>query len=310
MPHMVETMFWVRERPWHGLGVGVEEAPDSEKALVLAGLDWAVEQRPVLVDGREVEDYRANVRVTDGKVLGIVGRRYRVVQNREAFSWVDELLGQGVRYETAGSLWGGRRVWLLARLEEQRTLLGDELQTYLCFCHGHDGSMGIHVAVTPVRVVCQNTLSLGLAKARRTWTAMHTENVWERMEQAREALGLARKYLEALDEFAKHLAAQPFSVAEWDQLVKALVPVPEKDQAGEQARENAQLKQHHLFRALFVPDLEPWRQTKWGALNAVVDFSQHFALRRRGAWQDSLFARTVLEGDPLVARAMELLGAN
>ena len=110
MAALVETMFSVREKPWHGLGTIVSEAPDSQKALELAGLDWNVIQKDIITsDGSSViPGFKANVRDTDNSVLGIVTDRYKVVQNSEAFAFTDELLGEGVRYETAGSLQDGR----------------------------------------------------------------------------------------------------------------------------------------------------------------------------------------------------------
>lgn len=109
----VESMFYVRETPWHGLGTKVQEAPTSKDALILAGLDWHVVQEPVYTGQNElVQGYKANVRDSDRKVLGVVTDRYKIVQNEEAFSFTDALLGEGVRYETAGSLQGGKSVWL------------------------------------------------------------------------------------------------------------------------------------------------------------------------------------------------------
>ena len=109
----VETMFSVREKPWHGLGKIVMEAPTSKDALRLAGLDWNVVQEPIYTEFNEVvEGYKANVRDSDRKVLGVVSDRYKVVQNTDAFSFTDELLGKGVRYETAGSLQEGKKRWM------------------------------------------------------------------------------------------------------------------------------------------------------------------------------------------------------
>ena len=101
----VETMFYTREKPWHGLGTRVEEAPTSKEALELAGLNWKVLQKPIYTSsGIPIKGYKANVRETDQNILGIVTDRYKVVQNEEAFKFTDDLLGAGVRYETAGSL--------------------------------------------------------------------------------------------------------------------------------------------------------------------------------------------------------------
>lgn len=100
----VETMFYTREKPWHGLGIRVTEAPSSEEALRLAGLDWQVKQEPVYTDtGEAIPGYKANIRDRDRRVLGVVTDRYKIIQNQEAFAFTDALLGKGVRYETAGS---------------------------------------------------------------------------------------------------------------------------------------------------------------------------------------------------------------
>lgn len=175
MAALVETMYATREKPWHGLGTVVKEAPASEEALRLAGLDWNVIQEPIYTPFREkIDGFKANVRDSDRKVLGVVSDRYKVVQNVEAFSFTDELLGQGVRYETAGSLSGGKRVWLLARLPREYIIAGERISPYLVFSNTHDGSGSVKVAVTPIRVVCNNTLNLALSTAQRSFSMIHT----------------------------------------------------------------------------------------------------------------------------------------
>ena len=137
----VETMFSVRETPWHGLGRIVMDAPASREALELADLDWQVESRNIYSGtGAMIPGYRANVRSTDDAVLGVVSDRYRIVQNEEAFQFTDDLLGEGVTYETAGSLQGGKKVWMLAKLPEKYIIAGDEVTPYLVFFNSHDGS--------------------------------------------------------------------------------------------------------------------------------------------------------------------------
>ena len=135
----VETMFFVRETPWHGLGTRVMEAPSSKEALGLAGLDWKVVQEPVYTQAEElIEGYKANVRDIDRKVLGVVTNRYRIIQNEEAFGFTDALLGEGVRYETAGSLQGGRKVWC-----HSANYLEAFLSVYLETNSGSNSVMGI-----------------------------------------------------------------------------------------------------------------------------------------------------------------------
>ena len=197
----VETMFYTREKPWHGLGTGIAEAPNSADALRLAGLDWKVVQEPVYTDaGKEIPGYKANVRDTDRRVLGVVTDRYRVVQNREAFAFTDALLGSGVRYETAGALQEGRKVWLLARLPHEYIISGERISPYLVFSNTHDGSGAVRVAVTPVRVVCNNTLNLALRTAKRGWSMIHTGDIRGKIQEAEDALFMQMKNINKLRE--------------------------------------------------------------------------------------------------------------
>lgn len=205
----VESMFYTRTAPWHGLGVRVEEVLGSKEALNQAGLDWKVEQTDVYAaSGERILGYKANIRDIDRSVLGIVGDRYKIVQNEEAFAFTDGLLGEGVKYETAGSLAGGKIVWMLAKLPEKYIISGDAIEPYLVFCNSHDGSGAIRVAMTPVRVVCQNTLNLALKGASRVWSARHTGNVMSRMDEARETLQLANAYMSQLGRSINELQAK------------------------------------------------------------------------------------------------------
>lgn len=196
MAAFVESMFSVREKPWHGLGTIVKEAPDSREALRLAGLDWEVVQSPIFTTHGKVEGFKANVRSTDRQVLGVVTDRYKVVQNTEAFAFTDSLLGEGVQYETAGSLMGGRKVWLLARLPREFIIAGERISPYLVFSNTHDGSGAVRVAVTPIRVCCNNTLNLALATAQRSFSMIHTGDIRGKIHEAKQTLFMADQYME------------------------------------------------------------------------------------------------------------------
>ena len=210
----VETMFYTREKPWHGLGTVVMEAPTSKDALRLAGLDWNVVQEPIYTGfHRVVEGYKANVRDSDHKVLGVVSDRYKVVQNSEAFDFTDSLIGEGCTYETAGSLKGGRKVFLLAKLP-QKLILGDEVDPYVCFTNSHDGTGAIQACATPVRVVCNNTLNLALDTATRRWSTKHVGNIESKMEEARYTLKLMNDYMDSLSVTADKLAHTKVTEAE------------------------------------------------------------------------------------------------
>lgn len=200
----VESLFYVsnteNERfvPWHNLGTPIEKAPNSKEALKLAGLDWYVEPTKIYVNGDEVENYQANVRSSDGAILGIVTNKYDIVQNEDAFDFTDSLIDTGyVRYETAGSLNGGKTVWLLAKLPEDK-ILGDSVEKYLVFMNSHDGKGAVKCFCTPVRVVCQNTLSMALETAKRSWSFKHMGDLNSKLEEAKQTLFMADKYMENL----------------------------------------------------------------------------------------------------------------
>ncbi len=173
-----DSMFSVRETPWHGLGAVLDRPPTTiAEAIERSGLGWRVEREPIAIDRgdaatvddwwlprcEEISGWWANVRQDTRQVLGIVGERYRIVQNIEAFQFVDQLIGSAMHFETAGSLHGGRRVWVLARLPEHIEVGGDPVRPYVLLMNSHDGSTAVVAASTPIRVVCQNTLNWGLA---------------------------------------------------------------------------------------------------------------------------------------------------
>ncbi len=306
MSAAVETMFYHRERPWHGLGTMVMEAPDSREALRLAGLNWQVVQRPVMTDeGFPIHGFKANVRDTDGQVLGIVTDRYRVVQNEDAFAFTDELLGEGVTYETAGSLQNGRRTWLLARLPQRYIISGDEITPYLVFMNSHDGSGSIKAAMTPVRVVCQNTLNLALATAKRSWATHHTGDIRGKLQNARETLLYAEQYMAELGKAIDRLNHQKLSDHQVLDYLDALFPL--LDNATEQQRKNiVRMKEDVLTRYREAPDLQHVGKNAYRFVNAVSDFATHAKpLKERANYRESLFARTV-DGNALIDKAYDL----
>ena len=305
----VETMFYTREKPWHGLGIRVMEAPGSKEALTLAGLDWKVLQEPIYTEGREpVRGYKANVRDFDRKVLGVVTDRYRIIQNEEAFAFTDALLGRGVRYETAGSLQGGRKVWLLARLPHEYIITGERISPYLVFSNTHDGSSAVRVAITPVRVVCSNTLNLALSTARRSWSMIHTGNIQDKLREAEDTLFLAEKYMDSLGKEFEALRMKKLSDKQVEEYIEVLLPV-EDGSTPQQVKNMGRLREDLRRRYFDAPDLQYVGNNAYRFINAVSDFATHAEpLRRTSNYQENLFARTV-DGNPLIDRAYQMVCA-
>lgn len=306
----VESMFYVREKPWHGLGTMVAEAPDSTEALRLAGLDWNVVQKDIMTVGGSgiIPGFKANVRDTDGSVLGIVTDRYRVVQNVEAFSFTDALLGEGVRYETAGSLQGGRRTWILARLPHQYIINGEEISPYLVFMNAHDSSGAIKAAMTPVRVVCQNTLNLALSTAKRSWSFNHVGDINGKLEEAQDTLLYAGQYMAELGKTFGKLGRIKLSDGKVTEFISALIP--DADGGSTQQKRNIRKMQEDLKARYYdAPDLADIEKNGYRFINAVSDFATHSKpLRERANYRESLFARTV-DGNPLIDKAYQMVMA-
>ncbi|HJC11959.1 MAG TPA: DUF945 domain-containing protein [Candidatus Blautia merdigallinarum] len=305
----VERMFYVRETPWHGLGTKVMEAPASEEALKIAGLDWKVIQEPIYTMGKEkIEGFKVNVRDTDRRVLGVVSDRYKIVQNQEAFSFTDELLGEGVRYETAGSLQNGRKVWLLARMPHEYIISGERITPYLVFFNSHDGSGAIKAALTPIRVVCQNTLNLALSTAKRSWSMIHTGNIQGKIQEARDTLFLAEKYMDSLGKEFESLRKKKLSDKQVQEYIEILLPI-EDGSTPQQIRNMKRLREDLEMRYYDAPDLKDLGNNGYRFVNAVSDFATHGnPLRRTANYKENLFSRTV-EGNPLIDKAYQMAAA-
>lgn len=308
MAALVESMFSVREKPWHGLGTIVKEAPTSEEALRLAGLDWDVVQSPIYTNHGKVEGYKANIRSTDRQVLGVVSDRYRIVQNTEAFSFTDELLGQGVRYETAGSLMGGRKVWLLARLPREFIIAGERISPYLVFSNTHDGSGAVRVAVTPIRVCCNNTLNLALRTAARSFSMVHTGDVKEKVSEAKQTLFMADNYMENLGREFERLRKQKISDQQVREYIDQLLPI-ESGASSVTVKNMKKLRNDMAMRYFDAPDLKGVGNNAYRFINAVSDFATHAEpIRRTKNYQENLFMKTY-EGNPMIDRAYQLVAA-
>lgn len=305
MPACVESMMYVREKPWHGLGTQVEEAPTSADALRLAGLDWDVVQKNIQIcGGAKIENYQANVRSTDGKVLGVVSSRYKIVQNSEAFAFTDSIIGGEVRYETAGSLNGGKKIWLLAKLPETE-IVGDKTEPYLCFTNTHDGSGAIRVCMTPIRVVCNNTLNLALDGAKRAWSVRHTGDMQSKMHEARVCLEMANAYMDELDRTADRLANTTVTRERLHEILEELFPVGEENTDRE--KQNIQRLRNEYMVCYFAPDILKFRGTAWGAVNAMGDMVSHNAPRRRTAnYRENNWGR-IMDGHVLMDKLLSLV---
>ena len=279
-----DWMMSVKQKPWHGIGTVVEDAPTSDEAIKIAKLDWKIEQVPVMANGVEIPNYFANIRSDTNQALGVVRGRYKVVQNNEAFDFVDNIISNKdveCRYETAGSLFNGRKIFLLVKLPNKE-LLGDDVENYLFFTNSHDGSSALTAGITNVRVVCNNTLQMALKGAQRTWTCRHTDSIFAKKAQAQEALGLAVTYIDKMQETAWELASKKINEEAFFRKLFEKNPTNLCEKNKEQAIE----RMHLIYTQ--KDDLQNFRGSAWGMYNAVADFvSNTTPFRNTATYQEN-----------------------
>jgi len=305
----VETMFYVREVPWHGLGTQVDEALDSKDALRISGLDWKVTQESIYMSSGEViTNYKVNVRETDKQVLGVVSDRYQIVQNEEAFAFTDALLGEGVKFETAGSLQTGKKIWLLAILPDKYKILGEDINPYLVFSNAHDGMGSIKICMTPIRVVCQNTLNIALSNANRTWSTKHIGNIQNKLYEAQRTLQQADNYMKKLNDEFEELYMIKLTDEKVNKFINDLIEMP-KGASDLQMKNVNYLRNDLRTRYFEAPDLKVIDNNGYRLISAVSDFATHVKpLRTTKTYGENLFIKTI-EGNPVIDKAYEMLKA-
>jgi phage/plasmid-like protein (TIGR03299 family) len=293
MAHELETQNGVasfasfREPAWHGLGTVFTEEKNTAEMLAAANLNnWNVRLEDVNIPSHLSSDknYQYVVRTnptdnTQTDVLGVVGERYHVLQNEELFSFGDNILDGGGRWETAGSIRGGRVVFGSLALERETILdpngVADKVKTYLLINTSHDGSIAIQASITPVRVVCANTLNLALGSKRgknaikQSFKIRHTQTANGKVQIARETLGLANKYMDAFDVMAKAMIEKEITAGQFNDIILAAYPKPEKDAKGAIKKwENKVDVINDIYTGEFNGMIA---NTAWGAFNALTE---------------------------------------
>jgi phage/plasmid-like protein (TIGR03299 family) len=321
MPANVETMYSVREVPWHGEGVILKKHPRTiSQALVAAGLDWDVKQVPVQVrvGGKlhKAPGVMANVREhKDGevKLLGVVTKKYKPVQNREAFEFLANLYGTEMLFETAGALAGGRRVWVLMKLPEYVEVAGDSYMQYAFVSNSHDGKSSVLSACTPIRIVCENTERAAIRSAQRTYMIRHMGDMSTKIAEARNVLGVTINYYEQFKALGDRLGRVKFS----DKRAKSTIEtiLPHNEEKGDRAAENVEEARRavmSVFKDGFLPgadydiDSPDTRGnaagSAWSLYNAATEYADWGRDVRVSRWK-----RAVDDPDGLKTRAFAVV---
>lgn len=298
------SFFSVQEKAWHGLGQIVTDYPTSAQAINHAGLDYEVTKSPLYTKASNIIDptdnlelgnnevnvpnYFATIRTDNNTVLGVVGKDYHIVQNREAFSFFDSIVGgtDGILYETAGALGNGERIFITAKLPDYiRVGNGDDvIEKYIFLTTSHDGSGSITAAFTPVRIVCQNTLNASLRNMSNVVRIRHTSGAKQRLENAHKVMGLANEFSNQLEDIFNNWAKVKVHDHEVKKMIQfALCPNKETLQhlkAGNEDEISTVFKNtvEDAFAYAMTSDSQQMNTTKgtlFGAYNAVTGYYQN-----------------------------------
>lgn len=287
MTHAIETygdmaaFASLREPAWHMLGTIIDNEVSTREMLELAHLaNWNVRLEPVSLPGRSHKEFFATVRTNpfDGEadVLGVVGERYKVLQNEDLFTFGDALLDGG-RWETAGSIKNGTVVFGSLALDRTTELdpkgRGDRVNNYLLVHTSHDGSLAIQASVTPVRVVCQNTLNMAVGsngkRAKQSFRIRHTQTVNGKVQAAREALGLANQYLDEFDKIAAEMIAKEINDQKFFEIITNVYPKPDDNAKGAMTKWETKIDTlNTIYNGETCVNI---KGTAWGAYNALTE---------------------------------------
>jgi len=288
------SFFSTKQPAWHSLGQVVSEYPTSREAIAFAGLDYTVIKAPLFAKAGDplvsfaVPDQYATLRTDTHAVFGVVGKDYQIVQNTDAFSFFDAIVGggDGILYETAGAIGNGERIFITAKLPGYiRVGSGDDVtEKYIFLTTSHDGSGSITAAFTPIRVVCQNTLNAALRSMQNVVRIRHTAGAKERLEQAHKVMGLADTLGSQLEGIFNGWANARIEDKQVKKLIQlALCPNPEtlallKKGADDELStvfKNACDDAFAYAMAHDTQQLDTTKGTVFGAYNAVTGYYQN-----------------------------------
>ena len=325
------SMFYAGEVPWHRLGTRVEREITAAAAIKVAGLDLDAALQPIYLSGSntvdgipviggEISEKKAVVR-EDGRILGVVGNGYHIIQNRECFDFMDAIIGEGQAvYHTAGSLFDGRRIFITVKLPNSMTIGPDKVDKYLLLSSSHDGSLANRVKFTPIRVVCSNTMSMALTSERGKKGAeevyiKHSKQYASKINTARETLGLAAYYYEQIELCFNKLLDTKITDAGIQEFVEDLLPGTKDENGNYKATTRTQnIRDSIVSRACNGIGIASIRNTKWAAYNGVTEYIDHLKASnvRDGRKEEDVHFDSVIygSGSVLRQRAYDLLSTK
>jgi phage/plasmid-like protein (TIGR03299 family) len=321
MPANIESMFSVRQMPWHREGTILQDYPGSwEEARKLAGLDWEPVTAPVYAvtgmndDGTEhyepIDGWKSIARSDNGAVLSLNKDTYTVIDHGEMGEIVEAVLAQpNVKWETAGVLDHGRAVWCLALLDEPITLPGDASPTlpYLAITNRHDGTAACALRATAVRIVCANTFRAAELEGERTGTTfsfIHKSSWRNRIEEARQAVTGARTEMRRYTELATELLGIPITRKQRELFVTQFIPMPPQGLVTDRVARNVEEARQALRLIFESTTTEQVAGSAYGLVQAAGEYLDH--VRTARSWETRL-NRTLIRPEPLKHRALALV---
>jgi len=286
----VESMFSALKTPWHGLGTVTDGVLTSQDALVTAGLDWQVKLENVYFLNQEMREQNVDgkyavVRDTDESCYGIVGSRYTPVQNMDAFNFMDALVDSGdAKYETAGSLNGGQTIFILMKLSKVLEI-NDDVQPYMLLTNTHDGSGALKVLMTPVRVVCSNTLRMALSGTKTNVVSIrHTSSIQGKISEARNILGIADMFYDSFSQDVNRLIDTEINNDIFTSIIDKMFPLPviEEDNPTTLRQFNNTNTIRTSIKVNYSVETAQGNANGWGLLNAYNSF-ELWQRKMRGA---------------------------
>lgn len=275
MAHEITEIDEVATRltPWHGLGTTLGRYMTSKEAMEHAKLaGWNVDLSPVYgryADGTmyEVPGQYATIRTDINRHLGVVGDRYTIMQNEELFEFADALVDTGdAWYESAGSLKGNTMVFLSMKLARPIEVANIDFEPILTCATSHDGSLATQALISPIVVVCMNTLSLSVNRAKYRYQIRHTESYSDRLAEARLALQLSWKYFDGFEAEVQRLLDTDVTKKQFEDIVSELFPIGDTELRGKIADKRREALRHTYYSD---PSSRPWVGSAWGVLNGV-----------------------------------------
>ena len=277
----------MKQSTWRNIGQDVTAASVKE-VMEQAGLDYNVVLKPLYTaSGILVPENFASMTESGDQIFGVVGSKYNPVQNLEAFSFIDEMLPSGLVFEKAGQTRHGL-VFIIASLPEY-SIFGDQMKTYLIFQNSHNGMIPLKAAITPLRMVCENQFSYAFKGASNTVKIRHTTSAQQRLYEAQRILGQTTEYTKQFQLLAERLLGVRITAKQAEILIQRIFPIAaeEKDK-----KRDAIIEMRENLMGIYTsePDIQNFRGTGWGLVNAYTDFATHVEPQRKAdGWEQNKF---------------------